>query len=62
MSILAPQYVQGVYIPSSLLIVGTMIIKREWVPYAVLLAVALGSWKIYINSMVYNFFRRKQYG
>lgn len=38
-SLLAPQYVNGVYIPSGLLIVGIAIIKKEWLPYAVVLAV-----------------------
>jgi len=46
----APQYVQGVYIPSALLIVGTAIMKKEWIPYAVILAIVLGSWKVYTNQ------------
>lgn len=45
----APQYVHGVYIPSALLIVGTAIIKSEWLVYAVALAAILGSWKVYNN-------------
>lgn len=48
---LAPQYIHGVYIPSALLIVGTAIIKQEWVPYAVAMAVVLGSWKVFINRV-----------
>lgn len=52
--ILATQYVQGIYIPSGLLIVGTFIIKQEWLPYAVALAVALGSWKVWMNSKSSN--------
>lgn len=47
--ILATQYVQGVYIPSGLLILGTFIIKKEWLPYAVALAALLGSWKVWMN-------------
>lgn len=49
--VFAPQYVQGVYIPSALLIVGVAIVKREWIPYAVALAAVLGGWKVYINGM-----------
>jgi len=37
----------GVYIPSVLLIVGTAIVKREWLPYAVTLALVLGGLKVY---------------
>ncbi|KAE9982496.1 NADH-cytochrome b5 reductase [Venturia inaequalis] len=44
--ILATQYVQGVYIPSGLLILGTFIIKKEWLPYAVALAAVLGVNKV----------------
>jgi len=43
----APQYIHGVYIPSALLIFGTYIVRSEWIPYAVGLAVILGSWKVY---------------
>ncbi|QDS69562.1 NADH-cytochrome b5 reductase [Venturia effusa] len=49
--ILATQYVQGVYIPSGLLILGTFIIKQEWLPYAVALAAVLGSWKVWNNRV-----------
>ncbi|MCJ1400470.1 NADH-cytochrome b5 reductase [Xylographa trunciseda] len=49
-SFLSPQYINGVYIPSGLLLVGCAIVKVEWLPYAVVLALALGTWKIYINQ------------
>ncbi|OCL00013.1 NADH-cytochrome b5 reductase 1 [Cenococcum geophilum 1.58] len=45
----APQYVHGIYIPSALLIVGTAIIKSEWLVYAVALTAILGGWKVYNN-------------
>lgn len=48
-SALSPGYVHGVYIPSALLIVGTLIIKKEWAPFAVLIAAALGGWKVFNN-------------
>jgi cytochrome-b5 reductase len=44
---LSKQYIDGVYIPSALIIVGTLIVKRAWLPYAVALALALGAWKVY---------------
>ncbi|MCJ1290504.1 NADH-cytochrome b5 reductase [Xylographa carneopallida] len=49
-SFLSPQYINGVYIPSGLLLVGCAIVKVEWLPYAVVLALALGTWKIYVNQ------------
>ncbi|KAI0914443.1 hypothetical protein F4824DRAFT_508893 [Ustulina deusta] len=41
----AKKYVDGIYIPAGLLVFGTFIVKKEWVPYAALLAVLLGVWK-----------------
>ncbi|KAH8805722.1 hypothetical protein F5884DRAFT_755283 [Xylogone sp. PMI_703] len=45
----AKKYVDGIYIPSGLLIVGCLIVKSEWVPFAVLLALVLGGYK-FLNS------------
>lgn len=45
--IFAPQYIHGVYIPSVLLLLGTTIVKKEWLPFAALFAVAFGGWRIY---------------
>lgn len=39
------KYVDGIYIPAGLLVFGCFIVKREWVPYAVVLALALGALK-----------------
>jgi hypothetical protein len=36
-----------IYIPAGLLVVGTMIVKIEWTPYAALLAVVLGTWNYF---------------
>ncbi|KAH8791239.1 hypothetical protein BGZ57DRAFT_875797 [Hyaloscypha finlandica] len=44
---LSKSYVDGVYIPSGLLIVGCLIVKREWLPYAMALALALGGYKVF---------------
>ncbi|KAK3187245.1 NADH-cytochrome b5 reductase [Lecanicillium sp. MT-2017a] len=44
---LARHYIDYVYVPGLLLVVGTAIVKREWIIYAVPLAVALGAWNIY---------------
>lgn len=46
-----PEMVQGVYIPSALLLVGTAIVKKEWLPFAVVLAAVLGGWKVFSNGM-----------
>ncbi|KAK3357734.1 hypothetical protein B0T25DRAFT_540025 [Lasiosphaeria hispida] len=48
-SLLARKYFDGIYIPAGLLVFGTAIVKREWVVYAVLAAIALGSLKFYNN-------------
>ena len=48
---LSKKYIDGVYIPSGLLIVGCLIVKREWVPYAVVLALVLGGYKAWSNRM-----------
>jgi len=39
--------IDGVYIPSALLIVGTAIVKIAWLPYAITIALLLGGLKIY---------------
>lgn len=48
-SLLAAQYVNGVYIPVGLLIVGTAIVKKEWLPFATILGALLGAWRVYNN-------------
>ncbi|MCJ1358646.1 MAG: NADH-cytochrome b5 reductase [Icmadophila ericetorum] len=48
---LSPQYINGVYIPSGLLLVGVAICKIEWLPYAALVALLLGSYKFYQNRV-----------
>lgn len=40
-------YIDGIYIPVGLLVVGTLIMKREWALYSVAIALVLGSWKFY---------------
>jgi len=42
--------INGVYIPSVLLIVGVAIIKREYVPYAVAIAALVGGYKIFAGG------------
>jgi len=46
------QYVNGVYIPAGLLLVGTAIMKTEWLPYAVALAAVLGAWKVFSGGKI----------
>ncbi|MCJ1312820.1 NADH-cytochrome b5 reductase [Agyrium rufum] len=48
--ILATQYVQGIYIPSGLLLLGCAICKAAWLPYAVAMALVLGSYKVWANQ------------
>ncbi len=46
-SLLSRKYIDGIYIPAGLLVFGTFIVKREWLPYMVAIAIALGSFKFY---------------
>lgn len=41
------KYFDAVYIPVGLIIVGTLIVKRDWAPYGVAVALAMGGWKFY---------------
>ena len=50
--IFSKQYVNFIYIPSALLLVGCAITKVEWLPYAAGLAIALGSWQFYDMRML----------
>ena len=43
--LLSSQYVNGIYIPCALLVVGIAILRIQWVPYAVAVAAVLGSIK-----------------
>lgn len=43
----ARQYIDYIYVPAALLVVGTVIVKSDWTPYAVLLAVALGTYNYF---------------
>jgi len=44
---LARHYIDYVYIPGALLVVGTLIVKREWAPYSILLALVLGAYNFW---------------
>lgn len=44
---LSKQNINGVYIPSALLIVGIAIVKIQWLPYAAILASLIGGYKIF---------------
>lgn len=41
------KYVDGIYIPAGLLVVGVAIVKKEWLPYAVLVTLALSAIKFW---------------
>lgn len=60
-------YIDGIYIPVGLLVVGTLIMKREWALYSVAIALVLGSWKFYrlqpkkvLNPEVFQEFELKE--
>ena len=46
-SLLSRHYIDYVYVPGFLLILGTTIVKREWVPYAAGLALVLGAYNFW---------------
>ncbi|KPM34526.1 NADH-cytochrome b5 reductase 1 [Neonectria ditissima] len=43
-SLFQRKYIDYVYVPALLLIVGTLIVKKEWTPYSALVALAFGVW------------------
>jgi cytochrome-b5 reductase len=51
---LSSQNINGVYIPSALIIVGVAIVKREWLPYALVVVSLLGGYKVF-NNRTRNF-------
>lgn len=50
------KYVDGIYIPAGLIVLGTAICKREWLPYAFVLAIALGAIKFLRTRKLTTFF------
>jgi cytochrome-b5 reductase len=44
---LSKQYRDGIYIPAGLIVVGCLIAKRDWVPYAIALAAVLTGYKLW---------------
>jgi cytochrome-b5 reductase len=45
--LLARHLIDYVYVPAALLVVGTLVVKREWTPYSVALALAFGTWNFF---------------
>lgn len=46
-SLFSRSYFDAVYIPAGLIVFGTWIMKKEFVPYAAAIAVALAGFKFY---------------
>ncbi len=46
-SLLSPQFVTGVYIPSGLVLASVGLVKPQWLPYAIAVSLILGAWRIY---------------
>ena len=51
---LSSQNINGVYIPSALVIVGVAIVKKDWLPYALIVVSLLGGYKVF-NNRTTNF-------
>lgn len=49
-SALSSQNINGVYIPSALLLVGVAIVKAEWLPYAAAFAAIVGGYKVFAGG------------
>ena len=45
----APQYIQGVYAPSAVLIVGAALVNKSLVPVAIAIAAALAGYQFFNN-------------
>ncbi|KAL4736930.1 NADH-cytochrome b5 reductase 1 [Aspergillus similis] len=50
MSALSLENITGVYVPSALLVVGTFILKKGWVPFAVALTAGFVAWKLSVGG------------
>jgi len=50
MAVLSSQNINGVYIPSALIIVGVAIVKKDWLPYALIVVSLLGGYKVFNNQ------------
>lgn len=48
------EFVNGIYIPSGLLIAGCLIVKQEWLPYAVAVSLVLGGLKVFKSRMLHH--------
>jgi hypothetical protein len=46
---LSSQNINGVYIPSALILVGVAIVKKEWLPYALVVVSLIGGYKVFSN-------------
>jgi hypothetical protein len=57
---LSSQNINGVYIPSALIIVGVAIIKKEWLPYALVVVSLIGGYKVFSNRMANLYTRRRK--
>lgn len=57
---LSSQNINGVYIPSALIIVGIAIVKKEWLPYALVVVSLVGGYKVFSNRMATFFHNRSQ--
>ena len=55
---MSKQNISTVYIPAVLLIIGVGLVKKEWIPFAAVLAAAAGGLKIYTSSMCRTGYRK----
>jgi hypothetical protein len=51
----APQYIQGVYAPSAILIVGAALVNKTLVPVAIAIAAALAGYQFFNNRECLSF-------
>lgn len=47
---MSKQNISTVYLPAVLLIIGVGLVKKEWLPFAAILAAVAGGLKIYTSS------------
>lgn len=45
--LLSRHYIDYVYVPGALLVVGTLIVKKEWALYSIALALTLGAYNFW---------------
>lgn len=51
---LSPQYINGVYIPSAVLLLGVGVVNWHYLPAVAVVTIMLGVWQVYNNRQWFS--------